>query len=164
STPSGQRIAVIAWNDLAAPPRAHLAEAITLGRAQSDLLVCFVHWGEENTAEVTDRERELARWLIDAGVDLVAGAHPHCTQPLEFYRGRPILYSLGNLVFDGAPTVAAWNRGQLAQITLTGKRGAAVRLLPIQLDVRGFPYEPSARPTAGAVRSRQRVMGFSKNR
>src|SRR5437773_12550406 len=78
----------------------------------------MVHWGIENTANVTDEQRELARWLVDHGVDLVVGSHPHCVQPLDFYHGCPIAYSLGNLVFDGAPTVASWNRGALLEIGL----------------------------------------------
>jgi poly-gamma-glutamate synthesis protein (capsule biosynthesis protein) len=46
------------------------------------------------------------------------GAHPHCAQPLDFYHGRPIAYSLGNLVFAGAPTVRSWNRGALLEVDL----------------------------------------------
>jgi poly-gamma-glutamate synthesis protein (capsule biosynthesis protein) len=86
---------------------------------------------------VTDRQRELARWLIDAGVDVIAGSHPHVLQPLDFYRGRAIAYSLGNLVFDGAPNLPAWNRGALLEIDVRGS--PPVRLLPVQLDERGFP-------------------------
>jgi len=51
-------------------------------------------------------------------VDVVVGSHPHCVQSLDFYHGRPIAYSLGNLVFDGAPTVASWNRGALLKVGL----------------------------------------------
>jgi hypothetical protein len=38
--------------------------------------------------------------------------------PLGFYHGRPIAYSLGNVVFDNAPTVASWNRGALLEVAL----------------------------------------------
>jgi poly-gamma-glutamate synthesis protein (capsule biosynthesis protein) len=48
------------------------------------LVVCLVHWGIENSENVTDEQRELARWLVDHGVDLVVGSHPHCVQPLDF--------------------------------------------------------------------------------
>jgi poly-gamma-glutamate synthesis protein (capsule biosynthesis protein) len=51
-------------------------------------------------------------------VDVVVGSHPHCVQSLDFYHGRPIAYSLGNLVFDGAPSVASWNRGALLKVGL----------------------------------------------
>jgi poly-gamma-glutamate synthesis protein (capsule biosynthesis protein) len=71
----------------------------------------------------------------------VVGSHPHCIQLPDAYHGRPIIYSLGNLVFDGAPTLPGWNRGQLLEID-AGERGvrqASFRLVPVQLDARGFP-------------------------
>jgi poly-gamma-glutamate capsule biosynthesis protein CapA/YwtB (metallophosphatase superfamily) len=114
--------------------RAELKIAIGDARSRSDLTVCLVHWGIENSEQVTDEQRELARWLIDCGVDLV-GSHPHCVQPLDFYHGRPIAYSLGNLVFDGAPTVASWNRGALLEIGLNeGAKISSVSLVPVVLE------------------------------
>src|SRR5262245_63387493 len=98
--------------------RAELKIAIGDARSRSDLTVCLVHWGIENSERITDEQRELARWLIDHGVDLVVGSHPHRVQPIDFYHGCPIAYSLGNLVFDGAPTVATWNHGALLEVGL----------------------------------------------
>jgi poly-gamma-glutamate synthesis protein (capsule biosynthesis protein) len=43
-------------------------------------------------------QRELARGYIDAGADVVLGAHPHVLQGFEIYKGKPIAYSLGNLI------------------------------------------------------------------
>jgi poly-gamma-glutamate synthesis protein (capsule biosynthesis protein) len=99
----------------------------------------MVHWGIENTANITDEQRELARWLVDHGVDLVVGSHPHCVQPLDFYHGCPIAYSLGNLVFDGAPTVASWNHSALLEVTLDGNaKVASASLIPLILEA-GLP-------------------------
>ena len=127
----------------------------------------FVHWGEENIASVTERQRQLARWLIDHGADAIAGSHPHCIQPFDSYHGRPIVYSLGNLVFDGVPSLPTWNRGNLLEVDLSPPR-PAFRLVPVQLDVRGFPQlgtpEEKVFATAGAAFSRNRVQGASKNR
>jgi hypothetical protein len=122
-----------------------------------------------------ERQRELARWLIDHGVDAVVGSHPHCVQPFDTYHGRPIIYSLGNLVFDGAPGLSNWNQGRLLEVDVgqPGVRPASFRLVPVQLDARGFPQlveadqEPERRKsvaTAGAALSRNRVQGASKNR
>jgi hypothetical protein len=108
-------------------------------------------------------------------VDAVAGSHPHCIQPVDSYHGRPIIYSLGNLVFDGAPSLPNWNRGQLLEMNLgeSGIRQASFRLVPVQLDARGFPQIAEAEDhqergksvaTAGAALSRNRVQGASKNR
>jgi poly-gamma-glutamate synthesis protein (capsule biosynthesis protein) len=80
-------------------------------------------------------QRELARWLVDRGADLVIGSHPHCVQPIDFYHGCPIAYSLGNLVFDGAPTVASWNRGALLEVGLNeAAKISSVSLIPVVLE------------------------------
>jgi hypothetical protein len=130
-----QRIASVA----SASNRAALKPAIAAAREQADVVVAMVHWGDENTAAVTEKQRELARWLIDAGVDAIAGSHPHVIQPLDHYRGRPIAYSLGNLVFDGAPSIAGWNKGNLLELDVTSARFPKARTIAIQLDDRGFP-------------------------
>ncbi|RZL12027.1 MAG: CapA family protein [Rubrivivax sp.] len=68
---------------------------------RADIVIPFMHWGEEHQPRANDRQRELARRMIDAGADAVVGTHPHVVQDVEYYRGRPIVYSLGNFVFDG---------------------------------------------------------------
>ena len=91
--------------------------------------------GELKTAIESDEQRDLARWLIDRGVDLVVGSHPHCVQSIDFYQGRPIAYSLGNLVFDGAPMVASWNRGALLEVDLNeDAKISSVSLIPVVLE------------------------------
>jgi hypothetical protein len=148
SLSDGKKIALLAISDVDSTPSSQIATAsrraelkIAIGNARShaDLIVCLVHWGIENSEDITDEQRELARWLVDRGVDLVVGSHPHCVQPLDFYHGRPIAYSLGNLVFDGAPTVASWNRGALLEVGLNeGARISSVSLIPVILED-GFP-------------------------
>jgi len=140
----GKIIALFAISDVdpgassqigAASVRAKLGPAIMKARSHANLVVCFVHWGIENSERITDEQRELARWLIDRGVDLVVGSHPHCVQPLDFYHGCPIAYSLGNLVFDGAPTVASWNHGALLEVGLNeGAKISSVSLVPVVLE------------------------------
>jgi poly-gamma-glutamate synthesis protein (capsule biosynthesis protein) len=144
SLSDGKRIALFAISDVdptsssqiaAASVRANLGAAISNARSHANLVVFLVHWGIENTEKITDKQRELARWLVDRGVDLVVGSHPHCVQPLDFYHGRPIAYSLGNLVFDGAPTVASWNRGALLEIGLNeGAKISSISLVPVILE------------------------------
>jgi len=117
----GKKIALLAISAVgpaARIDRDNLNSAIATAHSHADFVVCLLHWGIENSENITDKQRELARWLIDHGVDVVVGSHPHCVQSLDFYHGRPIAYSLGNLVFDGAPTVASWNRGALLKVGL----------------------------------------------
>ena len=65
---------------------------------RADLVIPFMHWGWENERVANERQRQLARLMIDAGADAVIGGHPHVTQDIEHYRGKPIVYSVGNFV------------------------------------------------------------------
>ncbi|MEI8229931.1 MAG: AmmeMemoRadiSam system protein B [Candidatus Peregrinibacteria bacterium] len=69
-------------------------------RAAVDRLIVSLHWGKEGESQPTERQRRMAHTFIDAGADAIIGHHPHVVQPLEIYHGAPILYSLGNLLFD----------------------------------------------------------------
>ena len=64
---------------------------------KSDYVVAYVHWGKEFESEVTKEQRKLAYELVDAGADVIVGAHSHCYQGVEYYNGTPIMYGLGNL-------------------------------------------------------------------
>jgi poly-gamma-glutamate synthesis protein (capsule biosynthesis protein) len=71
-------------------------------RAQKEkgyAVVVFAHWGEEYVA-ANNYQKQQARAFIDAGADLVVGAHPHVVQESEIYNGKYIYYSLGNFIFD----------------------------------------------------------------
>lgn len=68
-------------------------------RPSCDYLVVYVHWGIERNTTPEEYQRSLAKQYIDAGADLVVGSHPHVLQGIEYYKGKPILYSLGNFVF-----------------------------------------------------------------
>ena len=76
-----------------------LAEIVKV-RAETDLVLVFPHWGVEYNKKATANQKELAHAFIDAGVDVVVGAHPHVIEPIEIYKDKPIFYSLGNFVFD----------------------------------------------------------------
>ena len=64
-----------------------------------DHVIVFVHWGVERVEIPEDYQRSLAKGYIDAGADLIIGAHPHVLQGFEYYKGVPICYSLGNYLF-----------------------------------------------------------------
>ncbi len=65
------------------------------------IVVVDLHWGSENTQVPSEWQRASARAFIDAGADLIIGQHPHILQGMETYRGKPIVYSLGNFAFGG---------------------------------------------------------------
>lgn len=65
----------------------------------ADFVVVYVHWGTEYSTKLEKEQKESAREYIDAGADVVVGAHPHILQGMEYYQGKPIIYSLGNFWF-----------------------------------------------------------------
>lgn len=66
----------------------------------SDFLILNIHWGNEYETSYSKLQQEIAHKMIDRGVDLIIGHHPHVIQPAEEYRGKLIFYSLGNFIFD----------------------------------------------------------------
>lgn len=69
-------------------------------RSSTDIVIVCLHWGEEYSAYPKPKQQQLARKLIDNGVDVVIGHHPHVPQGIEEYKGKYILYSLGNFNFN----------------------------------------------------------------
>ena len=123
----GVRIALLGYNEFM--PRSFEADAHAPGSAWSedeqvvadiqrarseygaDVVIPVMHWGWENEPTANDRQRQLARTMIDAGADAVMGGHPHVTQDIEHYRGKPIIYSVGNFVMkesDNAQQRLGW--------------------------------------------------------
>ena len=98
-------------------------------KAGADVVIVFPHWGVEYRAKPTDGQRNLAHLAIDAGADLVIGNHPHWAEGMEIYKGKPIWYALGNLVFDQSwyePTM----EGITLEMTFRGKALVQVRIRP----------------------------------
>lgn len=65
-------------------------------------VVPYFHWGYEYVRIPSPKERRLAHKCIDAGADVVIGSHPHIYQGIEEYKGKTIVYSLGNFIFHSS--------------------------------------------------------------
>ena len=112
-TIKGKKFGFLAY---AYPDDSSVAGAKTVGIANLDLdkmrrdvarlkergaiVIVMIHAGTEYTAKPNQQQITFARAAIDAGAEAVIGHHPHWPQTFEFYQGKPIIYSLGNLVFD----------------------------------------------------------------
>ena len=97
------------------------------------MLVSY-HGGEEYVHAPTERTRRFAKEMMALGVDAFIGHHPHVPQGIGWVEGRPILYSLGNLVFAGHDDRPWTKQSFFARLTL--RRGAPVELAacPYALD------------------------------
>lgn len=67
----------------------------------AEVIIANFHWGEERVYVPNAGQQSLGKYAIDAGVDLVLGHHPHVVQGIEEYKGKFIVYSLGNFMFGG---------------------------------------------------------------
>lgn len=149
----GVRIALLAYNEF--KPRSFEAGADWPGIAWSedsqviadiraarvagaDLVIPFMHWGWERETQPTDRQRQLARTMIDAGAEVVIGSHPHVTQGVEYYRGKLIVYSLGNFVFDGFKTPET-TTGWLLRLTVDRQGLLSWHTFAAAMDETGSP-------------------------
>ena len=80
---------------------AALLESIRGARARADIVLLSLHWGIHMVkGSLSDYQREVAHAAIDAGADAIIGHHPHIMKGVEFHRGRPIFYSLGNFAIE----------------------------------------------------------------
>jgi len=76
-----------------------LHHAITSNRKECDVLIPYLHWGEERSHEPVIDQIRIARLAIDWGADAVIGSHAHVIQAYEQYKERWIFYGLGNFLF-----------------------------------------------------------------
>ncbi|MCX7747780.1 MAG: CapA family protein [Clostridia bacterium] len=76
-----------------------LLKEIESAKSQADIVVVYIHWGEELKEQPAKYQKNLAKAYIDRGADIVLGSHPHVLQGLEYYKGKVIAYSLGNFIF-----------------------------------------------------------------
>lgn len=80
-------------------PTAFIA-VIREAKQNADIVIANLHWGTEDSHWLEDVQPETAYQYIDAGADLIVGSHAHCLQGIEFYKGVPIIYNLGNFWFS----------------------------------------------------------------
>lgn len=118
--------------------RDELSADIRRARSLSpDLIIAFVHWGNEYQRYPNAEQQSLAHWLISQGVDHVIGSHPHVVQPIEFIPStehpthHAVVYSLGNYVSN--MSIAHGDVGLCVELTIE-KIGTATRLKALDYD------------------------------
>lgn len=157
----GLRIALLAYNEFF--PRSFEADTDKPGIAWSedeyvrldiinarsqyhaDIVIPMMHWGWEHEPLASERQRQLARLMIDAGADAVIGGHPHVTQDVEQYQGKPIIYSLGNFVFDSFSDPVN-NTGWLLRLVLDHQGVKSWQTVIGHMDKEGTPHPALSEP------------------
>ncbi len=115
---------------------AHVRRQVRRLDRDVDVVVVLPHWGEQYTHVAEPVQGVVARRLVDAGADLVAGGHPHWVQGLGRYGDAVIAHSLGNLVFD-MDFMEQTMQGVTLTATFWDDDLKAVALAPYQMDA-GF--------------------------
>lgn len=137
--------------------------AVRQARQSADLVIFSIHWGVPAfwrapfQGELAEYQQPLGRALIDAGADLVVGHHPHSLHGIETYRGKPIVYSLGNFIFHMPASIErsplllrlphhmeglrdeSWTASMIFVLQLGPAGTAAYEVWPLALDRAGNP-------------------------
>jgi len=151
---NGLRIALLGYNDVqprdfeAGPTWPGVAWAVdeqmvadikaARSEHKADIVIPVVHWGWEYEP-ANDRQKALARLMIESGADVVVGGHPHVTQEVEYHQGKLIVYSVGNCVFDGfdpGPSRQGW----ILRLRVDKLGMVAWDTVPLQIDDEGTPH------------------------
>jgi len=130
---SGHLSAGIAWADEEA-----IVEDIKTARKIADIIIVAFHWGTEYVTQPTVKQKELAHLAIDSGADLIIGNHPHWTQPVEKYKGKTIIYALGNVVMDQMWSLKT-RQGEIAKFVFKDKKLIEMELIPVLIEDYGQP-------------------------
>ena len=81
-------------------PSIELKQKLRLARSLSNLVIVSIHWGSELLEWPSMEQRDVAKWLVSNGADIIIGHHPHVIQKPELVDGKPVFFSLGNHLFD----------------------------------------------------------------
>lgn len=126
----GKRIAFVGYHEFSGGVE-NVYNEIKKLKDRGNFVVVMPHWGIEYERDFSKGQQEKAYHFIDAGADLVLGAHPHVVQPIELYKNRAIFYSLGNFVFDQDFSYAT-RHGLTVGITLR-KDDVVFRIFPVSI-------------------------------
>src|SRR5262249_1038729 len=108
----------------------------------ADAILVSYHGGDEYKFDPRPRTQKILRAAIDAGATAVLGHHPHVVQGVEWYRGRPLLYSMGNLLMRMHRDHPWTGIGYLARLAL--RRGEAPRVEACPFRILGVEVKPIA--------------------
>ena len=115
-----------------------LCDRIAEEKATSDFVVVLFHGGNEYDPVPSPETVDRYRLIIDMGADAVVAGHTHCMQGFETYRGKPVVYSMGNFFFpylyaDGAKERDPWNFGYITELTVRRGENITFRVIPYEL-------------------------------
>ena len=129
----------------------------------AQLIVVIFHWGNETETVPDSNQTTLGRIAIDEGADLVCGHHPHVLQGIETYKGRNIVYSLGNFCFGGNSSPSDMDT-MIYQQTFTidadgVKRDNVTNIIPCFISSAAYDGYNNYQPTPAEGDEATRILG-----
>ncbi len=103
-----------------------LLELIREAKEKCDFLAVYPHWGVEREAYPEDYQIRIAQRCIEAGADMIVGAHSHCLQGVSYIEGKPVFYSMGNFIFGYTNEQSA-----VLKVTVDADGNASFRYIPV---------------------------------
>ena len=141
-----------------------LKDNITKVKADgAQLIVVIFHWGNETETAPDSNQTTLGRIAIDEGADLVCGHHPHVLQGIETYKGRNIVYSLGNFCFGGNSSPSDMDT-MIYQQTFTidadgVKKDNVTNIIPCSISSAAYDGYNNYQPTPAEGDEATRILG-----
>lgn len=141
-----------------------LKDNITKVKADgAQLIVVIFHWGNETETVPDSNQTTLGRIAIDEGADLVCGHHPHVLQGIETYKGRNIVYSLGNFCFGGNSSPSDMDT-MIYQQTFTidadgVKKDNVTNIIPCSISSAAYDGYNNYQPTPAEGDEATRILG-----
>ena len=129
----------------------------------AQLIVVIFHWGNETETVPDSNQTTLGRIAIDEGADLVCGHHPHVLQGIETYKGRNIVYSLGNFCFGGNSSPSDMDT-MIFQQTFTidadgVKKDNVTNIIPCSISSAAYDGYNNYQPTPAEGDEATRILG-----
>ena len=129
----------------------------------AQLIVAIFHWGNETETVPDSNQTTLGRIAIDEGADLVCGHHPHVLQGIETYKGRNIVYSLGNFCFGGNRSPSDMDT-MISQQTFTidadgVKKDNVTNIIPCSISSAAYDGYNNYQPTPAEGDEATRILG-----
>lgn len=84
-----------------------MQKVVEAAKQDADIVIIAGHWGLASRYDLAEYQTCVGRALVDAGADVVLGHHSHTLQAVEIYKGKPILYGIGNFIFHELPDVGS---------------------------------------------------------
>ena len=129
-----------------------ILDAVKKAKAEGCFVAVCIHWGTEGSENVDDWQLRQGKEIADAGADLIVGNHPHVLERLDYIGDTPIIYSLGNYLFNSKTQDTC-----LYSVTLSAEDAALkeIRFISaIQSGCRTFAAEGS---------EKERILSYMRN-